>query len=181
MWRISLTKSAQTIADIGAGVVEDRRALLNTTRALSRPVGPPLASLEHWLLVSGREAFRAAPAMSSPRTGRPDLRVLRWRYDTFMATCAWCGAPFAPSGRRRYDTDACRQASYRARHAALSAFEEPVRARPGATVYECPECETRYLGPERRCPDCNLFCRRIGPGGLCPHCEEPVAHRDLGS
>jgi len=41
-------------------------------------------------------------------------------------------------------------------------------------IYECPECETRYLD-ERRCPDCQLFTRRIGPGGTCPHCDEPVA------
>jgi len=38
-----------------------------------------------------------------------------------------------------------------------------------SVIYECPECETRYLD-ERRCPDCNLFTRRIGPGGSCPHC-----------
>jgi hypothetical protein len=45
-------------------------------------------------------------------------------------------------------------------------------------IYECPDCETRYLD-ERRCPDCNLFCRRIGTGGTCPHCDEPVAHDEL--
>jgi hypothetical protein len=43
-----------------------------------------------------------------------------------------------------------------------------------SVIYEYPECETRYLD-ERRCPDCNLFTRRIGPGGSCPHCDEPVA------
>ena len=47
-----------------------------------------------------------------------------------------------------------------------------------SVIYECPECETRYLD-ERRCPDCNLFTRRIGPGGPCPHCDEPVAQTDL--
>jgi hypothetical protein len=36
----------------------------------------------------------------------------------------------------------------------------------------------RFLG-QQRCPDCGLFCRRIGPGGLCPHCDEPVALADL--
>jgi hypothetical protein len=46
------------------------------------------------------------------------------------------------------------------------------------TVYECPECEIRYLD-ERRCPDCNLFTRRVGSGGNCPHCDEPVAISDL--
>jgi len=50
-------------------------------------------------------------------------------------------------------------------------------ARP-SVIYECPECETRYV-EERRCPDCNLFTRRIGPGGTCPHCDEPVAQIDL--
>jgi len=40
------------------------------------------------------------------------------------------------------------------------------------------ECETRYLG-EQWCPDCVRPCRRIGVGGLCPHCDEPVAIPDL--
>jgi hypothetical protein len=38
-----------------------------------------------------------------------------------------------------------------------------------AVVYECPDCEERFLD-ERRCPDCNLFCRRLDLGGTCPHC-----------
>ena len=38
--------------------------------------------------------------------------------------------------------------------------------------------EARYLD-ERRCPDCNMFCRRIGAGGTCPHCDEPVALDEL--
>ncbi|MDO8567871.1 MAG: hypothetical protein Q7R57_04065 [Dehalococcoidales bacterium] len=45
-------------------------------------------------------------------------------------------------------------------------------------MYECPSCGARYLD-EQRCPDCHLFCRRVGPGGRCPHCEEPVAVADL--
>ena len=45
-------------------------------------------------------------------------------------------------------------------------------------VYVCPSCETRFLG-EQRCPDCGLFCHRVGPGGLCPHCDEPVVLADL--
>ena len=48
----------------------------------------------------------------------------------------------------------------------------------GTAVYECPDCEVRYLD-ERRCPDCNLFCRRIDAGGSCPHCDEPIAISDL--
>ena len=30
-------------------------------------------------------------------------------------------------------------------------------------VYECPDCGERQAGTPR-CPDCNLFMRRIGPG-----------------
>jgi len=47
-----------------------------------------------------------------------------------------------------------------------------------AVVYQCPNCDARYLN-ERRCPDCHLFCRRIDAGGSCPHCDEPVALSDL--
>jgi hypothetical protein len=28
----------------------------------------------------------------------------------------------------------------------------------------------RFLG-ERRCPDCNRFCRALGLGGACPDCD----------
>ena len=46
------------------------------------------------------------------------------------------------------------------------------------TVYECPQCQTRYLGTQR-CEDCNTWCRRLGPGGPCPHCDDFVAVSDL--
>lgn len=39
-------------------------------------------------------------------------------------------------------------------------------------IYECLGCGERQAGT-RRCEDCNLFMRRIGPGGSCPHCDEP--------
>lgn len=93
-----------------------------------------------------------------------------------MTSCPWCSAPFAPSGRRRFCSDACKQANWRARHARAAVAEIVVA--PAGTVYECPDCESRYLGT-RRCEVCNLFCRRVGPGALCPHCDEPVAHADL--
>ena len=53
-----------------------------------------------------------------------------------------------------------------------------MRASPARTVYECPDCAARYLG-QQRCADCNTFCRRIGAGGFCPHCDEPVALDEL--
>ena len=36
----------------------------------------------------------------------------------------------------------------------------------------------RYLGTQR-CDECGVFCKRVGPGGPCPHCDEPVAVADL--
>ncbi len=93
------------------------------------------------------------------------------RYDSVtlatMVPCGWCGADFARSGRRRFCSDACRQANWRAAHS--DPAPEQTVAVPAATIYECPSCEQRYLGT-RRCEECRLFCRRIGPGGVCPHC-----------
>lgn len=48
----------------------------------------------------------------------------------------------------------------------------------GHTVYECPGCGERYLG-QQRCEACGIFCSRIGAGGACPHCAEPVAIQDI--
>lgn len=95
--------------------------------------------------------------------------------DTTRRACAWCGEPFVPSGRRRYHSDACKVAAYRAR---VALARVPARQPRAGSVYECPGCETRYLG-EQRCPDCNWFCRALGPGGECPCCGEPIAMGDL--
>ena len=91
--------------------------------------------------------------------------------------CPVCGHSFTPVGRQRVCSAACRQTAWRQRHPTFLPVI-PTRAARAATVYECPSCETRLLG-EQRCPDCDLFCRRVGPGGLCPHCDEPVALADL--
>jgi hypothetical protein len=47
-----------------------------------------------------------------------------------------------------------------------------------AVVYECVECDARYLG-DRQCPDCHLFTRRIGLGGTCPSCAEQILVTEL--
>jgi hypothetical protein len=93
-------------------------------------------------------------------------------------TCAQCGDNFVAHGRRRYCDDACRQAAWRERHPAsvLPSFSR--RVPRFSVIYECPECTTRFLG-EQRCDQCQRFCRRVGPGGACPHCDEPVAVADL--
>ena len=44
-------------------------------------------------------------------------------------------------------------------------------------IYECPDCGERQF--QRRCPDCNLFTRRLGRGGRCPHCDEPLTLDEL--
>jgi hypothetical protein len=44
-------------------------------------------------------------------------------------------------------------------------------------VYEFPGCEERMT--ERRCGECNLFARRLGPGGGCPSCGEIVLASEL--
>lgn len=101
------------------------------------------------------------------------------------ATCVLCNAPRL-SGRGRSCSAACRQRAFRLRHTALPAFEDgllrnALRRRATLTehtVYECPICETRFLG-ERRCPECNRFCRVVGLGGACPDCEQPVVLSEL--
>lgn len=100
-----------------------------------------------------------------------------WRNDAGTITCPVCERGFEPRGRQRVCSSACRQALWRQRHRPPAPIV-PARAPVVETVYECPMCATRLLG-EQRCPDCRVFCRRIGPGGPCPHCDEPVALIDL--
>lgn len=99
------------------------------------------------------------------------------RNDSVTIACPVCGTCFCPVGRRRFCSDACRQAAWRRRHPTPLPVL-PVRQPRATIIYECPLCETRYLG-QQRCPDCQRFCRRLGSGGSCPHCEEPVAIADL--
>jgi hypothetical protein len=85
-----------------------------------------------------------------------------------------CGAPFHRVGRQRYCSPACRQRAYRARRHHTPPIE-PItlpaghRPRRDTTIYACPDCEQRFHA-RQWCPDCNRPCRRIGPGGPCPHC-----------
>ena len=94
--------------------------------------------------------------------------------DDATKTCGVCRAAFKPRGRQTWCSDACRQAAWRRRTAAP---RPALPARPD-TIYECPACEARYLG-EQRCADCNTWCRRLGAGGACPHCDELVVVSDI--
>ncbi len=100
------------------------------------------------------------------------------RNDT--AACPACGQPFTRAGRRRWCSPACRQAGWRRRHPepVATPLAPPPRPARERTVYQCPDCGQRYLG-QQRCDDCSAFCHRIGQGGACPSCEEPVAITDI--
>ena len=116
-------------------------------------------------------------------TGHPGSAVPEppWRDDSVtMRTCPACGQPFARSGRRRWCSDACKQAAYRRR--ATPPIPAPTvpatHPRRPVTVYECGECGSRALGSQH-CPDCSTFMSAVGIGGLCPSCDEPIAIQDL--
>ena len=105
------------------------------------------------------------------------------RNDIETATaCPVCANTFTPVRRQRYCTPACRQAAWRARHPhpapEPSIVAGPRTTRRDTTVYLCPRCDNRYLG-QQWCHDCNTPCTRLDRGGLCPHCDQPVAVNDL--
>lgn len=94
--------------------------------------------------------------------------------------CPVCGTGFTPVRRQLYCTPACRQAAWRTRHhtpVPAVVLPPPVRRRD-VTVYECTDCGTRLSG-EQWCRDCRRPARRVDRGGLCPHCDQPVAISDL--
>jgi ribosomal protein L32 len=99
--------------------------------------------------------------------------------------CLVCGAPLR-SARADYCSAGCKQRAYRLRQVAPPADDAAARATDlkrrqrlvAQTIYECPTCGERYLG-ERRCPDCNRFCRALGLGGACPHCDQPILVAEL--
>jgi predicted nucleic acid-binding Zn ribbon protein len=101
-------------------------------------------------------------------------------HDAVTMTCPVCQNPFTPIGRQKFCSDACRAAAYRRRRdAARPALTVPkAQPRRPITVYECDTCGGRAIG-EQRCPDCATFMRKIGLGGECPHCTEPVAVTEL--
>lgn len=102
------------------------------------------------------------------------------RHDGVTTPCPACGQAFIPTGRQRWCSGACRAAGYRRRKqtaAPPAALAAPAPRRP-STVYECDSCSTRTLGGQR-CEECGAFTRRVGIGGHCPHCDEPVAIADI--
>ena len=94
--------------------------------------------------------------------------------------CPVCASRFVRSGRRIYCSVSCKHVAYRRRHQELAsgAVVGLGKSRRSASVYQCPSCGMRELGIQR-CGDCGLFMARVGIGGLCPHCDEPLAVAEL--
>lgn len=117
------------------------------------------------------------PTTTQRPVGRRDLPSRNDGVTIRHVACPLCGQAFRSVGRQCFCSAACRQAAWRQRQP-TPLPPLPARTPRAATVYECPACGARFLG-DQRCPDCNVFCRRVGPGGPCPHCDEPVAVTDL--
>jgi hypothetical protein len=101
------------------------------------------------------------------------------------AKCLVCGKSLQDT-RARFCSAAHRQLAYRLRRgASVTTTESDLRQQlqrqrrlTAHTVYECPDCQERFVG-ERRCSSCQLFCRAVGLGGHCPECDQPILLSDL--
>ena len=115
--------------------------------------------------------------MTDP-TRAPDRSPSRDDHGT--TPCPVCHHGFTPTGRQTYCSNACRKTAFRRRHQQPGTAVAVPAARPRRelTIYECTDCGDRLLG-EQRCSTCNTFARRIGIGGQCPNCDEPIAITDL--
>jgi hypothetical protein len=102
------------------------------------------------------------------------------RHDGVTITCPIDGHRFIPTGRQKFCSPACRAAAYRRRRDAPRTTVTVPRAQPRRpiTVYECDSCGDRALA-EQHCPGCNTWMRRVGLGGCCPACDEPVTVNEL--
>ena len=134
----------------------------------------PLAGRQRAPPRRSRPCWRALPQRRARRALRGGGGVNSVRNDTETMACAVCGTAFRRSGRRLHCSDACRQAAWRRRS---QAPREPIVAKPD-TVYQCPMCEVRLIG-EQYCEECHSFARRLGPGGTCPCCDEPISVTEL--
>jgi len=99
---------------------------------------------------------------------------------TSLPTCPVCWTAFTPVGRQRFCSGNCPKTAWsRTRRTPRPASPVPPAGQlRAASIYHCNSCENRYLGLQW-CPDCNQPCTRVGLGGSCPHCDEPVAISDL--
>lgn len=101
-------------------------------------------------------------------------------HDGVTMNCPICQRSFTPTGRQKYCSEACRAAAYRRRRDSGQPAVSVPKAQPRRplTVYECDSCGVRTVG-EQYCEACRTFTRRVGLGGSCPSCDEPVAVAEL--
>jgi len=103
-----------------------------------------------------------------------------------LGVCPVCTRTVPIDGRGIYCTPKCRQRAYRLRHSrssrpTLTDIAAELRREQrliAQTVYECPSCQERFLG-ERRCGDCNQWCRKIELGGQCSGCDDVMTVSEL--
>jgi hypothetical protein len=131
----------------------------------------------------------ACPVRNAPRNGSaPATPAGPPVPDPAGPVCPVCQGPLSGT-RARYCSPACRQRAFRLRHPSpASVPPAPLtdviaglrrqRLLAAHTVYECPQCNERWLG-EQRCPECHLFCRALGVGGTCPDCGAVILLADL--
>jgi len=102
------------------------------------------------------------------------------RNGSVTAHCIVCSGDLPPGRPRVTCSDACRQKAFRLRHHQVLTAPELPKAKPrkDRTVYECGECGSKLLG-EQYCEECHRFMARLGGGGLCPNCSEPVTFQEL--
>jgi len=100
--------------------------------------------------------------------------------DSARVTCPVCQQGFTRQGKRQWCSAACKAAAWRRRRQAAPprVLLPPARPRRPITVYECQGCGARAVG-QQRCEECGTFMRKLGLGGPCPHCDEPVAVTEL--
>ncbi|MDN5849916.1 MAG: hypothetical protein L0H63_09820, partial [Nitrococcus sp.] len=94
-----------------------------------------------------------------------------------VGTCPVCDTPFHPVRRQAYCSPACKQIAWRERRRPDPNPSPLARARDH-TIYQCIDCETRYLA-QQWCTDCTRPCRSLGPGGPCPHCGDLLTVEEL--
>jgi len=104
-----------------------------------------------------------------------------WRDDGATKLCPVCQHRFKAVGQAQYCSDGCRKKAWRLRHRTAAVpvvVPAPGVPRRSLTVYACQACDTKALGVQR-CEDCGAFMTRLGFGGECPCCSEPVAICEL--
>jgi hypothetical protein len=93
--------------------------------------------------------------------------------------CPGCQHYFTAPGGRTHCTPACKTADWRRQNTDRPAPHQDDD--PPTDVYECVRCERRYQLHQRTAPycACGSELRRLGIGGHCPCCNQPVAAIEL--